>query len=323
YTYTLWPPLPIGLNCRAKTGTPACRRGAWRMSAAPRPMRGKTARPSQGSLFMTMPTIFRRGASAIALGLALIAIVPGSAMAQNAGAAPLDDAAAGVEGEIVVTGIRGAINNSVQAKKENTSIVEVVSAEDIGKLPDLSIAASLSRLPGRATQRLDGRANVVSIRGLAPDVTTTLLNGREQVSASQNRGVQPDQYPPGLLNGAIVYKTPDASLSGQALGGTIDMRTVRPLAYGKRAIAVGARFEINDLGELNPDISDKGYRANISYIDQNADGTLGWAIGYARMQSPTAEERFNAWGYPEVSDGTNTAFLIGGAKPYVKSNELK
>ena len=270
---------------------------------------------------MTMPTKFCRDASAIALGLALTAFIPGAAMAQDAGMAPVDEAPA--EGEIVVSGIRGAINNSVQAKKTNTSIVEVVSAEDIGKLPDLSIAESLSRLPGLATQRLDGRANVVSIRGLAPDFTTTLLNGREQVSASNNRGVELDQYPSELLNGAIVYKTPDASLIGQALGGTIDMRTVRPLAYGKRTIAAGARFEVNDLGKLNPDISNKGYRANISYIDQNADGTLGWAIGYARMQSPTAEERFNAWGYPEATNGTDTAFIIGGAKPYVKSNELK
>lgn len=270
---------------------------------------------------MTMPTNLRRDASAIALGFALTALLPGAAMAQDAGTAPVDEAPA--DGEIIVSGIRGAINNSVQAKKNSTSIVEVVSAEDIGKLPDLSIAESLSRLPGLATQRLDGRANVVSIRGLAPDFTTTLLNGREQVSASNNRGVELDQYPSELLNGAIVYKTPDASLIGQAIGGTIDMRTVRPLAYGKRTIAAGARFEINDLGKLNPDISNKGYRANISYIDQNADGTLGWAIGYARMQSPTAEERFNAWGYPEATDGTNTAFVIGGAKPYVKSNELK
>ncbi len=268
---------------------------------------------------MTMPTSLRRGASAIAMGLALTAILPVAAMAQDNDTA----AEAGADDAIVVTGIRSAINNSVQAKKNNTSIVEVVSAEDIGKLPDLSIAESLSRLPGLATQRLDGRANVVSIRGLAPDFTTTLLNGREQVSASNNRGVELDQYPSELLNGAVVYKTPDASLIGQALGGTIDMRTVRPLAYGRRAIAAGARFEINDLGKLNPDISDKGYRANISYIDQNADGTLGWAFGYARMQSPTAEERFNAWGYPEATDGTNTAFIIGGAKPYVKSNELK
>src|SRR3546814_17483216 len=100
------------------------------------------------------------------------------------------------------------------------------------------------------------------------------------------------------------------------------MRTVRPLAYGRRAIAAGARFEINDLGELNPAISNQGYRANISYIDQNADGTPGRAIGYARMPSRTAEERFNAWGYPELTDGTNTDFLNGGAKPYVQTHEL-
>ncbi|HJS12792.1 MAG TPA: TonB-dependent receptor, partial [Sphingopyxis sp.] len=101
---------------------------------------------------MTMPTNLNRGVSAIALGLALTALLPGAAMAQDANTAPVDEAPA--EDAIVVTGIRGAINNSVQAKKANTSIVEVISAEDIGKLPDLSIAESLSRLPGLATQRL-------------------------------------------------------------------------------------------------------------------------------------------------------------------------
>lgn len=221
---------------------------------------------------------------------------------------------------IVVTGIRASIDNSVARKRENTSMVEVVSAEDLGKLPDLSIAESLSRLPGLATQRLDGRANVVSIRGLAPDFTTTLLNGREQVSANNNRGVELDQYPSELLNGAVVYKTPDAMLVGQALGGTIDMQTVRPLQYGRTQFVVGVRGEMNDLGRLNPDISDKGYRANISYVSQNDAGTLGWALGYARMQSPTQEERWNAWGYPNVDDDTQ---VIGGAKPYVKSNRLK
>jgi iron complex outermembrane receptor protein len=232
---------------------------------------------------------------------------------------PAEEAAQAEGQDIVVTGIRASIAASVAEKKANTSIVEVISAEDLGKLPDLSIAESLSRLPGLATQRLDGRANVVSIRGLAPDFTTTLLNGREQVSANNNRGVELDQYPAELLNGAVVYKTPDASLIGQALGGTIDMKTIRPLAYGRRAFQVGLRGEINDLGELNPDIDNKGYRVNFSYVDQNADGTLGWAIGYARMVSPTAEERWQAWGYPTHSDGN---LVIGGAKPYVKSNEL-
>ncbi|HEC00680.1 MAG TPA: TonB-dependent receptor, partial [Sphingomonadales bacterium] len=86
--------------------------------------------------------------------------------------------------EVIVTGIRGSIINSIAKKRNNSSIVEALSAEDIGKLPDASIAESLARLPGLAAQRLDGRANVISIRGLAPDFTTTTLNGREQVSAN-------------------------------------------------------------------------------------------------------------------------------------------
>jgi len=266
---------------------------------------------------VTLRTQFRGGRGASVLAIAVSAfILPAAAQAQAA-TAPDDTA-----NDIVVTGFRSSIDTSAAQKRASTSIVEVVSPEDLGKLPDLSIAESLSRLPGLATQRLDGRANVVSIRGLAPDFTTTLLNGREQVSAGNNRGVELDQYPTELLNGAVVYKTPDAKLIGQALGGTIDMKTVRPLAYGKQQVVVGVRGELNDLGRLNPDISNKGYRANFFYVDQNDDETVGWAIGYARMQSPTQEERWQAWGYPTVSD-TDSTKVIGGAKPYVKSNELK
>jgi iron complex outermembrane receptor protein len=264
---------------------------------------------------VTLRTKFSGGLGVSVLALAVSATaLPAAALAQAA------DAASSADDAIVVTGFRGSIDTSAAQKKAASSIIEVISPEDLGKLPDLSIAESLSRLPGLATQRLDGRANVVSIRGLAPDFTTTLLNGREQVSANNNRGVELDQYPTELLNGAVVYKTPDAKLIGQALGGTIDMKTVRPIAYGKRQIVVGARAELNDLGRLNPDISNKGYRANVFYVDQNEDGTLGWAIGYARMQSPTQEERWNAWGYPDLNSTTK---VIGGAKPYVKSNELK
>lgn len=270
---------------------------------------------------MAIRTGLKGGISRCAFTIALGAFaLPHVALAQDATGDDANAVTTEDESAIVVTGIRAAIDNSVAQKRENTSIVEVVSAEDLGKLPDLSIAESLSRLPGLATQRLDGRANVVSIRGLAPDFTTTLLNGREQVSANNNRGVELDQYPSELLNGAVVYKTPDAMLIGQALGGTIDMKTVRPLSYSDTQLVVGIRGELNDLGQLNPEISDKGYRANISYVGQNADGTLGWALGYARMESPTQEERWNAWGYPNVDADTQ---VIGGAKPYVKSNRLK
>lgn len=141
----------------------------------------------------------------------------------------------------------------MRLKRDSVLIVEAVSAEDIGKLPDNSIAESLVRLPGLAGQRLNGCQQVISIRGLAPDFSTALLNGRQQVSAGDNRGVEFDQYPSELLSGVVVYKTPSPSLSGQGLAGTVDMRTVNPLEHGERTIAANVRYEWNQVNSLNPD----------------------------------------------------------------------
>lgn len=203
-----------------------------------------------------------------------------------------------------------------------SSIDEAVSAEDIGKLPDVSIAESIARLPGVTAQRLNGRANVISIRGLAPDFTTATLNGREQVSTGDNRSVEFDQYPSKLLSGVVVYKTPDAGLMSQAIGGNIDMRTIRPRAHGKQTFSVGARFEENDLGALNAGSEDTGERFSFSYFDQFADETIGVAIGIADMSSPNQEERWEAWGYQTDHEPSNGAAVVGGVKPYVRSSEL-
>lgn len=222
--------------------------------------------------------------------------------------------------EIIVTGIRASIQNSIAAKARSTSIVEVITAEDIGKLPDVSIAESLARLPGLTVQRLDGRGQLISIRGLGPDFTTALLNGREQVTTGDNRGVEFDQYPSELLSGVTIYKTPDAQLLGQGLAGTVDLQTIRPLAYGQRALVGNVRYELNDIGALNAGSTDEGVRYSVSYIDQFADDTIGVAFGYAHIESPYQSERFNAWGYPNAAGG---ALALGGVKPYVMSSELE
>ena len=204
-------------------------------------------------------------------------------------------------------------------KRNNSSIVEVIAAEDIGKLPDASIGEALSRLPGLTSQRFDGRSNKLSVRGLAPDFTTTTLNGREMVSSDSNRAVEFDQFPSELLNGAVVYKTPDAALTNQAIGGTIDLLTIRPLSQKRRTVAIGLRGELNDAGKLNPDTKDKGYRFNIAVVDQNDAGTVGWALGYARMVQPIQEIWVHGWGYNN-NVGGNAG--LEGSKAYVKSNEL-
>lgn len=239
---------------------------------------------------------WRAAASASALALALS--MPVSAFAQDAEGGAEDEAAIAEEdGEIVVSGLRYGLASSLNTKREEISIVEVVSAEDIGKLPDVSIAESISRLPGLTTQRVNGRAQVISIRGMAPDFSTTLLNGRQQASSGDNRGVEFDQYPSELLSSVVVYKTPDASIAGMGLSGTADLRTVRPLTYGKRAIALNLRGEVNSGGQLNDDVRHYGGRFSASYIDQNADGTLGWAFGVAYLDAPSQNRHYKAYGY--------------------------
>ncbi len=216
----------------------------------------------------------------------------GMALAMTAGALAQETEEAQTDDVITVTGIRGSILSSIAEKRENTSIVEAISAEDIGKLPDVSIAESLARLPGLAAQRVRGRAQVISVRGLGPDFTTALLNGREQVTAGDNRGVEFDQYPAELINQAIVYKTPDAQLVSQGLAGTVDLRTIRPLAFGERTISLSGSYELNSNGDLNPDFDDNGYRITGTYVDQFANDTVGVVFSIAHQDTPTQGERY-------------------------------
>jgi len=254
----------------------------------------------------------------LTVAISLLLAASGTALAQDQVDVQDSDDEMVIE-EVIVTGLRKSIIDSLNLKKGSEMIVEAVSAEDIGKLPDLSITDSLARLPGLTAQRLNGRSQVISVRGLAPDFTTALLNGREQVTVGDNRGIEFDQYPSELLSSVVVYKTPDASLIGQGLAGTADMLTIRPLAHGKQDIVVNARYEWSELSSLNAGAPDDGHRLSFSYIDQFADDTIGIAIGVADMSNASQGERFNAWGYPGTGDGE---LVIGGAKPYVRSSEL-
>lgn len=244
-----------------------------------------------------------------------------SAAAQEASAAAQEASVAAQDSDatIVVTGYRASLQSAVNTKKRADQVVESISAEDIGKLPDASIAESIARLPGLTSQRVSGRSNAISIRGFAPDFSTTLLNGREQTSTGDNRAVEYDQYPSEMINQVNVYKTPMASLIGQGLSGTVDMRTIRPLAAGKQIISVGARASYNDLGKLNAGSKKYGWRANAIYVDQFADDTIGIALGASYIDEPYQIQEFNAWGYADTPDG----LVIGGSKSYATSTQLK
>lgn len=240
----------------------------------------------------------------VAAACATLLVATTAAYGQQQAAASLD--------AVTVTGIRASIESSIAVKKGSDSIVEAISAEDIGKLPDNSIAESLARLPGLAGQRVSGRAQVISIRGMSPDFAGTLLNGREQVTTGDNRGVEYDQFPSELINAATVYKTPSASLIGQGLSGTVDLKTIRPLDYRERKVSVSARAESNSNGTLNANTSTNGNRFSVSYVDQFADNKVGVAVGFAHLDTPTQELHYKAWGFSNYSSPCRADWGCGG-----------
>ncbi len=240
--------------------------------------------------------------------VALLAAMP--AGAQTAPDKPADAAApaaaADKTAEIIVTGFRGGLQRAETAKKNAFSVVEALAAEDIGKLPQSSVADSLGRLAGLAGERRSGRVSGISVRGFREDFVGTTMNGRELIGIGDNRGVEYDLYPSEIIDSATVYKTPNADLSAMGVGGTVDLRTVHPIEH-KRSLVANGSFEKNDSKSKNPDFKDSGYRFALSFSDKFADDKIGIALTAATTSSPTQDEFFSVWGYDSgaISSGAN------------------
>lgn len=201
---------------------------------------------------------------------------------------------------IQVTGIRGSLMRAQAIKMDNSSIVEAISAEDIGKLPDTSVAESLARLPGLAGERRNGRTSGLSVRGFNENYVGTSLNGRELLGMGDNRGVEFDLYPTEIVSNILVYKTPEAGLITQGIGGTIDLQTISPLGE-QRTVTLNGTFEQNQTDSGNPDFDNSGHRLSFNYVDSFADDTLGLALVIASLESPRQENQFRGWGYAGVN----------------------
>ncbi len=235
--------------------------------------------------------------NAVTAGCLVLVAASSAAFAQTQPAQQLET--------VVVTGIRKGIEDAISAKKSRDTIVEAISAEDIGKLPDPSVADSLARLPGVAAQRNrgSGKAQQISVRGMSPDFNGGLLNGREVASSGDSRGVDFDLYPGELLSQVLVYKTPHAALVGQGLSSTIDLRTLRPLDFRKMTAAVNYREQRTGIENGVPNGEGTGDRKSFSYVDQFFDRKVGVALGFARFTEQGASQpKINTWGgwSPEV-----------------------
>lgn len=188
------------------------------------------------------------GASLLVLGLALG--VSGGATAQEA-AAP--------DEEIVVTGFRGSLRQSLEVKREATGFVDAVTAEDIADFPDLNLAESVQRIPGVAIDRDSGEGRSIVVRGLGAEFTRVRVNGLEALtttggkdgSGGNNRGRQFDFniFASELFNSITVRKSTSAAVEEGSLGATVDLRAARPFDAEGFQLAASGQMGYNDLSQ--------------------------------------------------------------------------
>lgn len=185
-------------------------------------------------------------------GVAVLAVaVPQIAFAQDGQAAGDQPD----ENEIVVSGIRGSLNNALNEKRNADSLIEVIQAEDIGKLPDQNLAEVLENIPGIQITRDAGVGTGVQIRG--SNDNRTEINGVGTVGSGSGRGgISFEDINAAIIASVEVVKAPTAMTTEGSVGGTINLRTIRPLNLRDPLIAARLQGEYSELSKsIQPRIS--------------------------------------------------------------------
>lgn len=279
------------------------------------------------------PTRSRRGSAlrAALLGGIALPFMAGPVMAQvNPQTAPQSQDEAANLDEVVVTGIRGSIQSSIQRKREETVIADVLSSEDIGDLPAQSIGEAIETITGASTHREKGGASEIAIRGLGPFLGAATFNGREVTNGSGDRSVNFNQFPSELINTVAVYKTQRADFIEGGVAGIVNMETIQPLDFGRRRIQIEGRAIWTEYDDKLIDPTGVGWRGTLSYIDQydlGEAGRLGVSLGLQSLESSNPEELFTSsstWvacnGAQVVATASNctpvTAAQVAAGTPY-------
>lgn len=173
--------------------------------------------------------------------------------------------------EIVTVGIRGSLQAAADLKRNDVRIIDAIVAEDIGKLPDNNIAEALQRVTGISINREYGVGNEVSIRGL--NNNRVEINGRSTLGDSRN-GISLDDMPSAFLSAVEVVKSPTPEMIEGALGGTVNMRTIRPLELGEQVVSVSLDMEYADKTENSAPIFNATYGNNWDLGNGGAFGVV-------------------------------------------------
>lgn len=238
---------------------------------------------------------------------------PDTANPQEPGRNDAAKAASSSPNAIVVTGIRASLRNALQTKRNTEVISDNISSQQIGQLPDVTIAEELNRLPGVNTTRDRGNSSQASLRGLGPRFVFGLVNGREVASSEPSQDLRWEEFPSEVLSGVQVYKAQEAAIVPGGIAATIDIRTIRPLDYKGPAVSIRFGPTYNENGENLPNYSPWGYRGSAGLITHLTDN-FAIALAASIQREKNAFPDFRTWGW-NTTDTGSPGDLNGDGKP--------
>ncbi|WP_115553242.1 TonB-dependent receptor [Xanthomonas arboricola] len=227
-------------------------------------------------------------------------VSPTSAAVANAPVPRADAPVQELDSIQVLGSYAGSLSAALRQKRYADSVVDVIAAEDIGKLPAQNVAEALQRVPGVSIVRDRGEGVYVRVRGLGPNFQVTTLNGQtmavnENVRTSGQTGRQfrYDTLPAELVSGLDVIKSPTADLDEGAIGGIVNVRTFRPLELGKTL----ANVSLESSQAQRTHANDPRVSGLFNWV--NAEGTFGMLISGAYAQRTLRQDRVNevSWDY--------------------------
>ncbi len=201
--------------------------------------------------------------------------------------------AAGELEEIVVTGIRGSLQRSLDIKREASGVVDVITSEDIGKFPDSNVAASLQRVPGVSIQRSGtrGEPTGITVRGFGGDFNETLFDGRRISTAAGGRSVDFSTVGADFVGAMHIMKTPDVTLSTSSIGATVN------ILYPKPFDELGTRFVTSASGSMQDEAGKVVPTAGALFSTTFADDTMGFLadVIYTERETDTNRVFVSGW----------------------------
>jgi iron complex outermembrane recepter protein len=207
--------------------------------------------------------------------------------------------------ELIVTGIRGSLRESLETKREANAVVEAVTAEDLGEFPNTNVAEAMTQIPGVAIDRRFGQGERVSIDGTDPSLNLTFLDGHPVAQSiwlfgeQPNRGFDQTQIASEIIGRIEIYKSPEARLPEGSLGGTVLMHTRRPLELEANTFAASGGLNYNDQAD------DESPSVSGLYSWKNSAENFGLAVAAQHYEEHVDRQGAEIFGYVPASTFEN------------------